>query len=95
MHKQELADKSPMSEELRAMLTYGRTLSAARLAEAARDFWAIGFRARQTLAAFDAVLLPVAPHTAFMHRMKAPASQADLTSIANAARLPALAIAGA
>ena len=92
VHKQELADKSPMSEELRAMLTYGRTLSAARLAEAARDFWAIGFRARQTLAAFDAVLLPVAPQTAFMHRMKAPASQADLTSIANAARLPALSL---
>lgn len=92
IHKQALAGKAPMSNELRAMLTYGCTLSAARFAEAAREFWATGFRARQTLAAFDAVLLPVAPQTAFMHGTKAPVSQADLTSIANAARLPALSL---
>ena len=92
VHKQALADNVPMSDDLRAMLTYGHRLSAARLAEAARDFWATGFRTRQTLAAFDAVLLPVAPQSAFEHGMKAPSSQADLTSIANAARLPALSL---
>jgi aspartyl-tRNA(Asn)/glutamyl-tRNA(Gln) amidotransferase subunit A len=79
------------SETYRALLTYGRTASAERLAGA---YWLLRTIRTATLEALDtvdAILMPTAPQTAFPHGTPAPADQADLTALANIAGCPALA----
>lgn len=86
------ADPDGFSAGYRAMLDYGRSAPAVRLAGALRRLALAGHAARRALDAVDAILMPTAPQRAFPHGQAAPANQADLTALANAAGLPALAL---
>lgn len=79
------------SSRLTALLRYGSTLSAAKLAELdarIRDFRASWQNATQGL---DAVVTPTTPVMAFPHDSP-PATLADLTALATAAGAPALSV---
>jgi aspartyl-tRNA(Asn)/glutamyl-tRNA(Gln) amidotransferase subunit A len=80
-----------VSEGFRAALEFGRNASGDRLAAA----WLALDRARgatlRALAEVDALLMPTAPQRPFRHDAPTPANQADLTALANAAGLPAVA----
>jgi aspartyl-tRNA(Asn)/glutamyl-tRNA(Gln) amidotransferase subunit A len=86
------ADMPGLSLGLADMLRYPERAGAARLAAA----YATIERVRLTcLAAFrevDVVALPTAAETSFPHGTPAPTGQADLTALANLARVPALAL---
>ena len=80
------------SPEVRAMLEFGRTCPAARLAEAER---VVALAARGVARLFDsleAIVSPTAPQPAFSFAAPIPDSQADLTALANFADCPALSI---
>jgi aspartyl-tRNA(Asn)/glutamyl-tRNA(Gln) amidotransferase subunit A len=81
-----------MSDALARLLDYGSRQSAEKLAGAAYHLKALRSRVRSALAAFDALILPTAPHTAFAFSNAAPASQADLTVFANVAGAPAVSL---
>lgn len=86
------ADPEGFSEAYRRMLDYGARAPAVRLAAAHDRLRRAGHAARRALAAgLDALLMPTAPQRAFPHGAAAPESQADLTALANAAGLPAVA----
>jgi aspartyl-tRNA(Asn)/glutamyl-tRNA(Gln) amidotransferase subunit A len=92
IHREALEAGAPMSEELRAMLDYGRAIPAPKLAESYRHLRELGFAARRALRDVNALALPTTPQRAFAHGTPAPASQADFTAIANIAGLPAVSI---
>jgi Asp-tRNA(Asn)/Glu-tRNA(Gln) amidotransferase A subunit family amidase len=81
-----------LSLGLADMLRYAERAGAARLARAYETIE----RARLAcLAAFrdvDLLALPTAAETSFPHETPAPTGQADLTALANFARVPALAL---
>ncbi len=81
-----------MSADLRSLLTYGKNLSEARLAE---GYDRVKTAARAADAAFDEVdliLTPTAPQLPFRWDEPVPANQADFTSLANFHGGPALAL---
>ncbi len=81
-----------VSDELREMLHYGARQSAERVEEArmllreARRQW------RALLREFDALLLPTTPQASFRFGAPVPADQADYTSPASVAGLPAISV---
>lgn len=81
-----------MSDGLAKLLDYGARQSAAQLAGAQRALLDVRQSVRRELSAFDALILPTAPHVAFAHAQPAPHTQADLTAFANAAGCPAVAM---
>ena len=88
------ANPQLFSPELLAMLRFGQGKSAAELQTAHERIDAAALRA---VAIFerndiDVLMTPTTPQTAFAFGQAVPANQADLTSIANFAGLPAISI---
>jgi aspartyl-tRNA(Asn)/glutamyl-tRNA(Gln) amidotransferase subunit A len=81
-----------VSETLRGMISYGSRQPAARLAQAQWRVSSCALTARQAFTQCDALILPTAAHTAFPVEQAAPAAQADLTTLANLAGLPAASV---
>jgi aspartyl-tRNA(Asn)/glutamyl-tRNA(Gln) amidotransferase subunit A len=80
------------SPALRALLDYGASLPASRLAQTYREIAAARLVARKVFGRVDFLLTPTAPQTAFPHDAPAPSNQADFTAFANLAGLPAASI---
>ncbi|MEM6627008.1 MAG: amidase [Pseudomonadota bacterium] len=80
------------SSEFRGLLDWGANKRAVDLAEAYYELRDAGARVRDTLADFDAVLMPTAPQTAFSFSTQVPSNQADFTAIANFSGAPACAL---
>ncbi len=85
------ANPKGFSDDYRAMISYGRTVSGSKVAAAYRYLAEVQFSVRHTLSSMHAVILPTAPQRAFPHGAAVPTSQADFTVLANAAGLPAVA----
>jgi aspartyl-tRNA(Asn)/glutamyl-tRNA(Gln) amidotransferase subunit A len=90
-HAALIDDPEAASPSYRAALDYGRKASAARLVAALGEIAWARAGALRALGEVDALLTPTTPQRAFPHDAKAPANQADLTTLANAAGLPAIA----
>ena len=80
------------SEPLRQMLAFGARQSAERVALARARLHDAAAVVRQTFNTVDAWLLPTVPQRAFSFDAPVPVNQADLTAIANIARLSAVAL---
>ncbi len=81
-----------LSPGLRALLAYGATMPAEKLAQAQLSIAQTRAVLRRAFDAVDALILPTTPHVAFPHDQPAPATQADLTALANVAGLPAISV---
>ncbi len=91
-HASLIDDPSAASRGYRAALAFGRNASAQRLLAAFEQInWARSAMER-AFDGIDAVFLPTALQRAFAHGAAVPATQADLTVLANAAGLPAIAV---
>jgi aspartyl-tRNA(Asn)/glutamyl-tRNA(Gln) amidotransferase subunit A len=92
LHADELArNPQGFSEKFRALLAWGQSQQATRL-KAARHYLAQARADIVTLfAAYDAVLMPTTPQTAFPFAADPPRNQADFTLLANIAGLAATA----
>jgi aspartyl-tRNA(Asn)/glutamyl-tRNA(Gln) amidotransferase subunit A len=86
------ADPSLLSADLASGLGWGSRQSASRLARAYWQGADATLVARRVFEAVDVLLTPTAPHVAFPQDEAAPETQADLTALANFAKLPALAV---
>lgn len=80
------------SPELRAMLDFAANKDLASLARANRVIDRAALRSHAWFAQAGMVVLPTTPQRAFAFGTPVPANQADLTSIANMAGLPALSL---
>jgi Asp-tRNA(Asn)/Glu-tRNA(Gln) amidotransferase A subunit family amidase len=80
------------SPELTRLLRWAEQRSAADLAAAQRVVSAAHLEVQRWWAQGDVMLMPTTPQTAFPFADAVPANQADLTSIANMAGLPALSL---
>lgn len=80
------------SPELAAMLNFAAAKDLASLARANRVIDRAALRSHAWFGLADLVLMPTTPQQAFGFDSVVPANQADLTSIANMAGLPALAL---
>lgn len=80
------------SPELASMLDFAAGKDLASLARANRTIDRAALRSHAWFAAADVVVLPTTPQPAFAFDAPVPANQADLTSIANMAGLPALSL---
>jgi Asp-tRNA(Asn)/Glu-tRNA(Gln) amidotransferase A subunit family amidase len=82
------------SPALLSMLRFGQSKSAADIAAAHARIDAAALRAHAIFDdhSIDVLLTPTTPQTAFAFGQAAPANQADLTSMANFAGLPALSL---
>jgi aspartyl-tRNA(Asn)/glutamyl-tRNA(Gln) amidotransferase subunit A len=78
------------SDDFRALLTYGRTATRERIAEARQRIAAVEVAAVIDLQGIAALVLPTAPQRPFVHGAPVPANQADFTALTSCARLPAL-----
>jgi aspartyl-tRNA(Asn)/glutamyl-tRNA(Gln) amidotransferase subunit A len=87
----EQAGGAGFSPAFRAAVNFGRRAPGARLAEAWRRLALAGVAARWALSEVAAILMPTTPHQALPLGVAVPDSQADLTALANAAGLPAVA----
>jgi aspartyl-tRNA(Asn)/glutamyl-tRNA(Gln) amidotransferase subunit A len=85
-------DPDGFSEDFRAALAYAARQPAARIAAAYRALHEAAHFLREAVAGTDALLLPTTPQVAFPFEAPVPASQADLTGLANMAGLPAVAV---
>lgn len=85
------ANPEGFSPGFRALLDYGRRADSPRLMAALRLLDQMRPAVLMALHGVHALLLPTAPQTAFRHGAPIPANQADLTALANAAGLPAVA----
>ena len=85
-------DSDHMSDDLRALLNYGKNLSSGWLAEGYARTLAAASAAERALADVDLLLLPTTPQRAFRHNEEIPVNQADFTSLANFHGGPALAL---
>ena len=91
-HAQMLADHPQgFSEAYRQRMAYGGEQSAAILAAAYRDLAGLAEEARQTLGAYQALLMPSTPTAAFSFEQNQPAAIALFTTLGNAVGLPATA----
>jgi aspartyl-tRNA(Asn)/glutamyl-tRNA(Gln) amidotransferase subunit A len=75
---------------IRAMLDFGRKLSAARLARALAELQRIAAAFRRAIIAVDAIAAPAAPQLPFAFAGPQPADQAEFAAPANFSGLPAL-----
>jgi len=81
-----------ISDGLRAMLNYGRTAPAEKIAAARAEIAAAAQSVEAAFQTVDAVLMPTSPQRAFAHGAPIPANQADLTALANFSGCPAVAL---
>jgi aspartyl-tRNA(Asn)/glutamyl-tRNA(Gln) amidotransferase subunit A len=86
-----LASPTGSTTAFRAALAYGRDAGTVRLARALFRLAEVRAGALRALDACDVLLLPTAPQRAFAHGTPTPTDQADFTSLANIAGLPAIA----
>jgi aspartyl-tRNA(Asn)/glutamyl-tRNA(Gln) amidotransferase subunit A len=86
------ADPSLLSADLARGLDWAGRQSAPRLAGAYMQVAEASLLARRIFDRVDVMLTPTAPHVAFPQNQVAPETQADLTVLANFARLPSLAL---
>ncbi len=84
-------DLPGLSADLVKMLRYGHTLDTARRQRAQDGVQALRAQARHGFDTVDLLVLPTTPQVSFPHGVAAPASQADLTVLANLLGAPALA----
>jgi len=75
---------------IRAMLDYGRALSAARLAKAVAEVRRLGAAFRRTVGLVDVIAAPAAPQLPFAFAGPQPADQAEFLALANFSGLPAI-----
>lgn len=93
VHSQALAERPELfSPALREMLAFARSKSAVDLIAADRMLDTAIVRAREIFQRVDVLLTPTTPQTAFPFSTPTPVNQADLTSFANFAGLPALSL---
>lgn len=93
VHEKDLAERPEMlSEQMRAMLGYGRSATAAKLARAERVVALAATGARRLLEDLDAIVSPTTPQTAFGFDEPVPDSQGDFTALANFAGCPAISV---
>jgi Asp-tRNA(Asn)/Glu-tRNA(Gln) amidotransferase A subunit family amidase len=93
VHETDLAERPELlSDEVRAMLDYGRRATAAKLAQAERVVTFAAMGTRQLLEEFDAIVSPTTPQTAFLFGEPVPESQGDFTALANFAGCPAISV---
>lgn len=90
--RNELADPEGVSPGLRRLLDYGRKASSGRVVAALEEMRATGAAFDRAMAEVDVLLLPTTPQRAFEWDAPVPANQADFTSLANVAGVPALAL---
>ncbi|MDG1369099.1 MAG: amidase [Paracoccaceae bacterium] len=81
-----------ISDQLRAMLNYGRNASAEKVAAAREEIVVAAQSVESAFAKVDAILMPTTPQRAFPHGDPIPANQADLTASANFSGCPAVAL---
>jgi Asp-tRNA(Asn)/Glu-tRNA(Gln) amidotransferase A subunit family amidase len=81
-----------LSLGLADMLRYPERAGAARLAAAYKTIERVRLSCLAAFREVDVVALPTAAETSFPHETPAPTGQADLTALANLARVPALAL---
>jgi aspartyl-tRNA(Asn)/glutamyl-tRNA(Gln) amidotransferase subunit A len=86
------ADPSLLSADLARGLDWADRQATPRLAGAYTQVAEARLLARRIFDRVDVLLTPTAPHVAFPQNKVAPETQADLTVLANFARLPALAL---
>ena len=86
------ANPQGFSEPLRKMLAFGARQTPERLAQAHARMREVTATVEQTFAAVDAWLLPTTPQRAFAFDTPVPVDQADLTGIANIAKLASVAL---
>ena len=92
-HAEDWRDRPELfSADLTRFMRYGEKQSAAAYAGAMRTIAAAHVEVARWFAQGDVMLLPTAPQQAFAFGEPVPANQADLTSIANMAGLPALSV---
>jgi aspartyl-tRNA(Asn)/glutamyl-tRNA(Gln) amidotransferase subunit A len=91
-HPDLIDDPATASASYRAALAFGRAAGATRLDAARAQLGLARAGVELVLEQVDAIFLPTAPQRAFAHGTPAPPNQADLTVLANAAGLPAIAI---
>jgi Asp-tRNA(Asn)/Glu-tRNA(Gln) amidotransferase A subunit family amidase len=84
--------KANFSPELTRLMSYAEGRSAAHYAAAARVVAQAHLEVARWWAHGDVMVLPTTPQTAFAFGSPVPANQADLTSIANMAGVPALSV---
>lgn len=84
-------DNSGFSPDFRALVTFGRSAAVAKLLAAQHRLYVTRPAVLAGLAGVEALLLPAAPQRAFRHGTAVPQGQADLTALASAAGLPAIA----
>lgn len=93
VHAQDLAQHPELfSPALRKMLGFAATRSAIDLVAAANLLDESVLKARRVFADVDVLLTPTTPQPAFAFGTPTPANQADLTSFANFAGVPALSL---
>ncbi len=93
VHAQALTERPELfSRALREMLAFARSKSAVDFVAADRLLDTAILRAREIFQQVDVLLTPTAPQTAFPFSTPTPVNQADLTSFANFAGLPALSL---
>lgn len=91
VHAEDLeAHPDAFSPTLSAMLAYARSRSAVEACAARRLLDQAIVKAREVFARLDVLLTPTTPQAAFEFGEKVPVNQADLTSFANFAGIPAL-----
>ncbi|GIL40513.1 amidase [Roseiterribacter gracilis] len=89
VHADDLAaDPDGFSETFRTFVGWGARQPAHKLAAAYRAVADVQLIARRALAQAPVLALPTAPHEAFAFADPVPHVQADLTSLANMARIP-------
>jgi Asp-tRNA(Asn)/Glu-tRNA(Gln) amidotransferase A subunit family amidase len=86
------AQPEQFSPELRQMLAFARSRSAVDLAAARNMLDRAVVKAREVFARVDVLLTPTTPQAAFAFGTAVPVNQADLTSFANFAGIPALSL---
>ena len=93
VHEADLAERPELlSDEVRAMLDYGRRAAPAKLAHAERVVALAAMGARRLLEELDAIVSPTTPQTAFVFGEAVPDSQGDFTALANFAGCPAISV---
>ncbi|MEI6097760.1 MAG: amidase [Alphaproteobacteria bacterium] len=84
-------DPDGFSTNFRDLVAFGRRVASAKLMAAAHQVYQARPAVVAALCGVDALLLPTAAHQAFPHGAPVPEGQADLTALASAAGLPAVA----
>lgn len=82
------------SDGVRAMLTYGATAPAPKLAAARREIWQVRRSVERSFADVDVIALPASPAAPFPFDGPHPADQANFAAPANFAGCPAIAFPG-